>query len=81
MLKSVRNNLLHSSLCFGDKVASWKDVIAFFDKGQKLAIRTAPKLTTKHINPPPFAKMKVKLATQVVSHSVAAGIYIYVTLN
>ena len=81
MLKSVRKNLLQYSLCFDDKVASWKDVIAFFDKEQNLAIRTAPKLTPKHISPPPFAKMKVKLATQVFSHSVAAGINIYVALN
>ena len=31
--------------------------------------------------PPPFGKMKVKLATQVFSHPVSAGIYTYTTLG
>ena len=34
----------------------------------------APKLTAKHTDLPPFAPLRVKLATQVLSHSVAAGI-------
>ena len=33
----------------------------------------APKLTERHIYLPPFTNMRVKLATQVFSHSVAAG--------
>ena len=80
LLKSVRNNLMKYSFSFDNKTALWSDVKAFFDKEQKLAIRTAPKLTPKHINPPQFAKMKVKLATQVFSHSVSAGIATYVAL-
>ena len=39
-----------------------------------MVIRMAPKLTSKHIDLPPFAPLRVKLATQVLSHSVAAGI-------
>ena len=38
-------------------------------------------MTDKHINPAQFAKMKVKLAAQVFSHSVSAGIFTYVTLQ
>ncbi|GFN78617.1 THAP domain-containing protein 9 [Plakobranchus ocellatus] len=34
----------------------------------------APKLTDKHIKLPPFAALHVKLATKVMSHSVASGI-------
>ena len=34
----------------------------------------APKLTSKHIDLPPFAPLRVKLATQILSHLVAAGI-------
>ena len=34
----------------------------------------APKLTDKHIDLPPFMSMRVNLAAQVLSHSVAAGI-------
>lgn len=35
----------------------------------------APKLTEKHIHLPPFTNMRVKLATQDFSHSVAAGMH------
>ena len=79
--KSLRNNLMKYNFLFDDKIASWSDIKSFFDKEQKLAIRTAPKLTPKHINPSAFSKMKVKLATQVFSHSVSAGIYTYVALG
>ena len=34
----------------------------------------APKLTSRHIDLPTFAPLRVKLATEVLSHSVAAGI-------
>ena len=81
LLKSLRNNLMKYNFLFDDKIASWSDIKSFFDKEQKLAIRTAPKLTPKHINPSAFSKMKVKLATQVFSHSVSAGIYTYVALG
>ena len=39
----------------------------------KRSIRLVPKLTEQHIHPSRFQKMKVKLATQVFSASVAAA--------
>ena len=81
LLKSIRNNLMKYQFLFDGKTATWSDIKAFFKKEQTLAIRTAPKLTHRHISPPPFGKMKVKLATQVFSHSVSAGIYTYTTLG
>ena len=66
---------------FNGRVAKWEDIQAFYDKDQNLAIRMAPKLTEKHLHPNGFMKMKVKLASQVLSHSVAAGISTYVALN
>ena len=39
-----------------------------------MPIRMAPKLSRKHINLPPFKKLLVRLVTQTLSHSVAAGI-------
>ena len=39
-----------------------------------MSIRMAPKLTDKHITLPPFTAMRVNLALQVLSHSVAASI-------
>lgn len=52
---------------------SWKHVEDFFNLDKRSAIRMAPKLTERHIHLPPFSNMRVKLDTQVFSHSVAAG--------
>ncbi len=41
----------------------------------------APKLTPKHLELPSFMSMRVHLATQILSHSVTAGISTLVTLN
>ena len=57
-----------------DKVASWKDIEALYRKDSENAIRCSPKLTSKHMCPNGFLKMKVKLATQVLYHSVAAAL-------
>ena len=81
LLKSVRNNLLKYKLEFGHKASSWDGVKSFYQREHKLAIRMAPKPTEKHIDPNGFLKMSVKLASQIFSHSVAAGIYAYVSMN
>ncbi|GFO35630.1 THAP domain-containing protein [Plakobranchus ocellatus] len=41
----------------------------------------APKLTKRHILVPAFADLNVKLAAQVLSHTVAAGITTMIKLN
>ncbi|GFR82706.1 transposable element P transposase-like Protein [Elysia marginata] len=41
----------------------------------------APKLASKHITMPPFSHLRVCLAAQILSHSVAAGISAMVTLK
>ncbi|GFN89953.1 transposable element p transposase [Plakobranchus ocellatus] len=74
LIKSIRNNLHKSGLKCGTSEVSWKYVEAFYAHDCKLPIRMAPKLTDKHIKLPPFAALRVKLATQVMSHSVAAVI-------
>ena len=53
----------------------WKHIEDFYDLDSRSPIRMAPKLTRKHIDLPAFTNMRVKLATQVLSHSVAAGKY------
>ena len=80
-LKSVRNNLMKYDFELEGKVASWQVIRLFHDKDQKLPIGVSPKITEKHINPNGFSKMKVKLAAQVCSHSVAAGLSTYVALH
>lgn len=81
LLKSIRNNLMKYDFEFEGKIACWQDIKLFYDKDQKLPIRVSPKITDKHINPNGFSKMKVKLAAQVFSHSVAAGLSTYVALH
>jgi len=46
----------------------------FYEFDKTLHVRMAPKLTDKHLEMPPFSSMRVNLAVQVLSHSVAAGI-------
>ena len=81
LIKSIRNNLMKYSFKFAKYVASWSDIEAFFNKDKSLPIRCAPKLTERHVHPNNFAKMKVKLATQILSHTVAASICTYVSLG
>ena len=56
------------------KPVQWRFVTEFYYFDKANAIRMAPKLQDKHINLPPFASMRVNLAAQILSHSVAAGI-------
>jgi hypothetical protein len=79
LLKCVRNNLMKYPFKFGMYTASWKDIEKFYNNDNTLTIRTAPKLTEKHLHPNGFSKMKVKYATQVFSHTVAAAICTYVS--
>ena len=81
LIKSVRNNLIKYSFRFGEHVASWEDIEAVYSRDSALPIRSVPKLTEKHIRPNNFNKMKVKLATQVLSHTVAATICTYVSVG
>ena len=81
LLKCVRNNLMKYPFKFGMYTASWKDIEKFYNNDNTLTIRTAPKLTEKHLHPNGFSKMKVKYATQVFSHTVAAAICTYVSME
>ena len=74
LLKNIRNNFKRHGFLWKGTEIKWKYVADFydFDKGNK--IRLAPKLTDAHIELPPFKTMRVNLAAQVLSHSVAAGI-------
>ena len=73
LVKSIRNNLKKNGFTIDNKDICWEHVRLFFEKDSSKPIRLAPKLTQKHIEIPPFAHLRVYLATQVLSHSVAAG--------
>ena len=81
LIKCIRNNLMKYTFRFGQHTAKWEDIVAFYNKDKELPIRAAPKLTDKHIKPNNFAKMKVKYATQILSHTVAASICMYVSVG
>ena len=81
LLKSIRNNLMKHGFAIGKEEIKWEHVVNFYEFDSSLAIRMAPKLSHKHIHLPPFSKMRVNLAAQVLSHTVAAGISTLVKLN
>jgi hypothetical protein len=66
---------------FDGKMASWKDLIMMYSHLKNKNLRICPKLTDKHIHPTNFQKMKVKLASQVFSHTVSASMELYVESN
>ena len=82
IIKAIRNNLIDYNFYFGEgKIASWSDIETMFKKHSKQSICLRPKLTTKHLHPNGFQKMKVKLATQVLSHTVPAVVSTYLSLG
>lgn len=74
LLKSVRNNFVKHDIKFDNRTASWKHITAFYHLDKASPIRLAPRLTDRHIDVNNQAKMRVCLAAQVLSHSVAAGL-------
>ena len=82
IIKAIRNILINYNFHFGEgKIASWSDIEIIFKKDSKQSIHLCPKLTTKHLHPNGFQKMKVKLATQVLSHTVSAAVSTYLSLG
>ena len=81
LIKCIRNNLIKYTFKFRQYTATWQDILNFYNKDKELQIIAAPKLTDKHIWPNNFAKLKVKYATQILSHTVAASICIMSVLE
>ncbi|CAG4986368.1 unnamed protein product [Colias eurytheme] len=66
----------------GTGIASWKHIKQFFELDNcNPHFVFAPKLSHHHIQPNGKEKMRVKLATQIFSHSVAMGIYSKASTN
>ncbi|GBO01349.1 Transposable element P transposase, partial [Araneus ventricosus] len=87
LLKSVRNNLKNHGIFFEDKVASvklrtcfadWSHIQKLYELDSKKKICACRKLTKRHIEVSGLKNMNVKLAAQVLSHSVAAALNLYV---
>lgn len=73
LIKNIRNNLKKHGFVVDGKDIAWKYIQEFHDKDSSKPTRLAPRLTSRHLNLPPFSTLRVKLATQVLSHSVASG--------
>ena len=75
LIKSVRNNLMKYDFQTEEGVAAWKVIVDFYHRDCALgSFRMVKKLKKKHLELNSFAKMRVYLATQVLSHSVAKAI-------
>lgn len=72
--KSFRNQLISGNIKTPDGIVSWRIISELYVMDKLGTTRMCPKLTEKHIYPKHFYKIKVKLATQVFSRSVVAGI-------
>lgn len=81
LMKNIRNNLKKYGFRVSAESVSWAHIEEFYKQDSATPIRYATKLTKKHITMPPFANLSVKLATQVLSHTVAAGISTMVKLK
>lgn len=63
---------------FFSGIAKWSDISEFYKLDNNANFVFAPALTDRHINPNLREQMRVKLAAQILSHSVTAGILTYV---
>ena len=79
LIKTIRNNFSNSfahtktrSLWKNNKDISWMHIVKLFEEHCELNLyNPCPKLTRKHIDLQAFSYMKVNLAAQVISDSVA----------
>ena len=81
LLKNIHNNFLKGGYRYDDVDIRWSYIVDFYNRDTEMGIRMALKLTDKHINLPPFKAMRVNLAAQVLSHSVATGINVLCNLK
>lgn len=81
LLKSVRNNFKKYDVLFDGEKCKWEHIVHFYNLDCSLSHRLAPRLSAKHLDLPPFSPMRVCLAAQTLSYSVASGILTMVALN
>lgn len=81
LLKSTRNNFFSYSfkLPYGTTKKIYLEDMYKLDKTKQF--RLTPRLTDSHLYPTNFQKMKVRLASQVFSHSVAVALSTYFSHN
>lgn len=75
LLKNTRTALRKYN-CFFEpgKMAKWSDLVHLYNAEQRKMFRNCTKLTKAHICPDGYKAMRVNLAAQAMSHTVAGGI-------
>lgn len=81
LLKSTRNNFFKYTFKFDGGITNKKYLEEFYTSDKEEKFRLAPKLSSIHIFPNNFQKMKVKYAAQVFSATVCAGMNAYISFN
>ncbi|KAL0161347.1 hypothetical protein M9458_045072, partial [Cirrhinus mrigala] len=74
LIKNIRNNWRRHGFVLDGNEITWDILEDLYAYDSHQEIRLCCRLTKKHVHLPPFASMRVRLATQVLSHSVAVGI-------
>jgi len=75
LIKLVRTHLQKKTgIRYSGGVALWEHLLCSYEYDSRTENRLMPKLTNAHFELTDKTRMKVKLATQVLSHSVYAGI-------
>ena len=84
LLKTSRNCLhnsgcgLQSRLMWNDgKTLMWSHIMQLYNDDLVRGLHLVPKLTHEHVHLDPYSKMKVYLATQVLSYTVAKVLFKY----
>ena len=81
LMKLIRNNLHKHGFTYEGGCAKWSHLEEFYEIDSSSENRLAPKLTRCHFDLTDISKMKVRLATQILSHSVYAGIKTLIDLK
>jgi len=61
LLKTIRNMFLKYIFIFNKFLAKMEYVKKFYERDKNLHFKLAPKLTSSHIHPGPFEKIKTRL--------------------
>jgi hypothetical protein len=78
LIKSIRNYFMRYDFHYQNGVAKFEHVVKFYEYDVQRTLRKAPKLSNSHIYPTKQDQTRIRFATQLLSKSVAAGIYAYV---
>ena len=81
-IKACRNNFMENNIFVNNNLIDWKWVQKTYEYDQNnLHYKLVPKLGVNHITPNNFQKMRVYLAVQVLSNTMASAIRTHVQLK